>query len=245
MVAKAAPDGYTLLWGGVAPLTVNVTLQKTPYDPIKDFAPITRIAIAPLMLVAHPSLGVKSLRELVSLAKSRPGQLNYASPGNGTTSQLSMEWLKSLAGLSIVHLPYKGTAPGMTDLLAGHVQLMFDSAAVVAPHVRAGKLTALAVTSANRIPAIPEVPTVAEAGFPGFHTEAWVGVLVPAGTPRDIISRLSNAFQKTLQSPETRDTLTQHGLEVAPTTPEQFTAFIKAEIPKWAKIIADSGTKLD
>lgn len=245
LAAKAAPDGHTLLWGGVAPLTINVTLQKVSYDPIKDFIPITRIAIAPLVLVAHPSLGVKSLRELLAAAKEHPDRFSYASPGNGTTSQLSMEWIKSRAGVSITHVPYKGTGPGVADLLAGHVHVMFDSIAAVGPHIRSGKLVALAVTGADRDRVLPDIPTVAESGFPGFRTEAWFGVLAPNSTPQHAILRLNQAFKDILENEKIREEFSQLGLNVSPTTPDQFSSFIQTEILKWKKIIEDSRTKLD
>ncbi|GMV56407.1 MAG: hypothetical protein AMXMBFR6_22120 [Betaproteobacteria bacterium] len=246
LVAKAPADGYTLLFAGNAPLAVNVTLQsKVPYDPVKDFVGITQLVAASYLLVVHPSLGVNNVAELVAAARARPGKLNYGSPGNGTGSHLTMELFKTAAGLDISHVPYKGSAPAITDLLAGQVQLMFEPVASVGPHVRAGKLKALAMSSARRIAAMPDMPTVAESGFPGFQSEAWIGVAVRSGTPQDIIVKLHDGLTKVLQAPDLREQFSKLGLELTTSSPEAFTAFIKAEIPKWAKVIRDSGAKVD
>lgn len=246
LVAKAPADGYTLLFAGNAPLAVNVTLQgKLPYDPVKDFVGITQLVAASYLLVVHPSLGVNNVAELVAAARARPGKLNYASPGNGTGSHLTMELFKTAAGLDISHVPYKGSAPAITDLLAGQVQLMFEPIASVGPHVRAGKLKALAMSSAKRIAALPDIPTVAESGFPGFQSEAWIGVAVRSGTPQDIVVKLHDALIKVLQAPDLREQFGKLGLELTTSSPEAFTAFIKSEIPKWAKVIRDSGAKVD
>lgn len=246
LVAKAPADGYTLLFAGNAPLAVNVTLQsKVPYDPVKDFVGITQLVAASYLLVVHPSLGVNNVAELVAAARARPGKLNYGSPGNGTGSHLTMELFKTAAGLDISHVPYKGSAPAITDLLAGQVQLMFEPVASVGPHVRAGKLKALAMSSARRIAAMPDMPTVAESGFPGFQSEAWIGVAVRSGTPQDIVVKLHDGLTKVLQAPDLREQFSKLGLELTTSSPEAFTAFIKSEIPKWAKVIRDSGAKVD
>lgn len=246
LVAKAPADGYTLLFAGNAPLAVNVTLQgKVPYDPVKDFVGITQLVAASYLLVVHPSLGVNNVAELVAAARARPGKLNYGSPGNGTGSHLTMELFKTAAGLDISHVPYKGSAPAITDLLAGQVQLMFEPVASVGPHVRAGKLKALAMSSAKRIAAMPDMPTVAESGFPGFQSEAWIGVAVRSGTPQDIVVKLHDGLLKVLQAPDLREQFSKLGLELTTSNPETFTAFIKSEIPKWAKVIRDSGAKVD
>lgn len=246
LVAKAPADGYTLLFAGNAPLAVNVTLQsKVPYDPVKDFVGITQLVAASYLLVVHPSLGVNNVAALVAAARARPGKLNYGSPGNGTGSHLTMELFKTAAGLDISHVPYKGSAPAITDLLAGQVQLMFEPVASVGPHVRAGKLKALAMSSARRIATMPDMPTVAESGFPGFQSEAWIGVAVRSGTPQDVIVKLHDGLTKVLQAPDLREQFSKLGLELTTSSPEAFTAFIKSEIPKWAKVIRDSGAKVD
>lgn len=247
IASRARADGYTLLWGGIAPLAINVTMQKKlPYDPLKDFQPITRVALAPLLLVASPSLRIHSVEELIALAKSRPGQLSYASPGNGTTSHISMELLKTTSHTSISHIPYKGTTPAVTDLVAGHVNVMIDSVAALAPHVNAGKLVPLAVTSSKRVAAMPNVPTMIESGFAGFDTQAWMGVLVPTGTPAHAVEKLRAALQKVLTAPDVQTTMfEQWGFEVSPTTPEQFSSFIRSEISKWAQIITTTNAKVE
>jgi tripartite-type tricarboxylate transporter receptor subunit TctC len=247
LAAKSKPDGYTMVWGGIAPLAISPALQKTmPFDSIKDFQPITRVAIAPLLLVAHPKLGVRSLSEFVALAKRKPNQLSYASPGNGTTSHLSMELLKQASGTQIAHVPYKGTTPGVADLLGGHVDVMIDSVAALAPSVNDGKLIPLAVTSGQRMAAMPQIPTIKESGFPGIQTEAWMGVLLPAGAPQQVVARLSAAFEKVLSDPEVRSTMSdRYGFDVAPTTPAQFSEFIQSELNKWARVAKAANARID
>lgn len=246
LVAKSAPDGYTLLTDPGSTLTINPSLYaKLPYDVLKDFAPVTIIAAVPNLLVVHPSLPVKSVRDLIILAKARPGQLNYASTGAGQSTHLSMELFKTMAGINVVHIPYKGSSPALADLLGGQVSLMFDNMPSSLPHVKAGKLRALAVSTLKRSPAMPQLPTVAESGLPGFEVSVWFGVLAPAGTSRDIVSKLNSAIVKSLQSPDVRERLAGQGAEAIGNTPEQFTAQMQRDLVKWAKVVKDSGVKLD
>lgn len=247
LAATSNPDGYTIVWGGIAPLAIAPALQKTmPFDSIRDFQPITRVAIAPLLLVARPKLGVNTVSELVALVKSKPNQLSYASPGSGTTSHLSMELLKQATGIQIAHVPYKGTTPGIADLLGGHVDVMIDSVAALAPFVNDRKLVPLAVTGGQRIAAIPNIPTMKESGIPSVQTEAWMGVLVPAGAPEQVVAKLSAAFERVLSDPEVRSTMAQQfGFEVAPMTPAQFSEFIQSERTKWARVARAAHAKTD
>ena len=246
LVAKAPPDGYTLLTAPGSTLTIHPSLYaKLPFDPLKDFAPITIVAAVPNALVVHPSLPVRNVKELVALAKARPGQLNYASTGAGQSTHLSMELFKTMAGVNIVHVPYKGSAPAVTDLLGGHVSLMFDNMPSALPHVKAGKLRALAVSTTKRSPVTPEVPTVAESGLPGFEVSAWFAVLAPAATPREIVNRAHGILVKALQSSDVRERLSSQGAEPIGNTPEQFTAQMKRDLAKWAKVVRDANIRLD
>jgi len=246
LVAKAAPDGYTLLTDPGSTLTINPSLfAKLSYDVLKDFAPVTIIAAVPNLLVVHPSLPVKSVKELITLAKARPGQLNYASTGAGQSTHLSMELFKTMAGINVVHIPYKGSSPALVDLLGGQVSLMFDNMPSSLPHVKAGKLRALAVSTLKRSPAMPQLPTVAESGLPGFEVSVWFGVLAPAGTPREIVNKLNGAIVRSLQSPDVHERLAGQGAEPIGNTPEQFTAQMQRDLVKWAKVVRDSGAKLD
>ncbi|WP_151448725.1 Bug family tripartite tricarboxylate transporter substrate binding protein [Lacisediminimonas profundi] len=245
-VAKAVPDGYTIGFATIGPLAVNVTLfGNLPYDPVKDIAPITRFAFVPNVLLAHPSLGVKNLNELIRLIKSNPDKYNYASGGNGTTQHLGGEMLKAMAQLKLPHIPYKGEGPAMTDVLGGQVPMTFSSIAAGMQHIKAGKLVPIAVTSAQRSPALPNVPTVAEMGFPGYEATAWYGVIAPAGTPSDIIQKLHAASVKVINSPEVTERLAAGGGTPAPTSPEAFGAFIQSEIPRWAQAIKAAGARVD
>ncbi len=246
VVAKAAPDGYTLLMGTSSSHGTNVTLySKMPYDAVNDFTPITLVGYVPFIMMVHPSLGVTSVKELIALAKSKPGQINYASSGNGTSSHLGMEMLKTMAGIDLIHIPYKGTAPANQDLLAGHVSIQFDGVPAALPFIRSGKVRGLAVTSPKRISAAPELPTIAESGVPGFEYTAWVGIMAPAGIPREIVARLNTEITRILNLPEIKDRLLALGFEAAPSTPEQFATHIKAEIAKWEKVVKASGARLD
>ena len=246
IVAKSPPDGYTLLMGNNAILATNASLYKNMgFDPVKDLAPVVLLASQPNILVVHPSLPVKSVKELVALAKARPGQLNYASSGSGLAAHLAGELFKTLTKTSMVHIPYKGAGPALIDMLAGQCQVMFATALSVQPHLKTGRLRPLAVTTAKRSPTLPELPTVAEAGVPGFEATTWHGVVVPAGTPQAVIARLNGELNKVLQMPDVRERLTTQGAEVIGGTPKEFADYIKAEIPKWAKVIKDSGARAD
>jgi tripartite-type tricarboxylate transporter receptor subunit TctC len=243
LAARAGADGYTILMAA-STLAINpVMYKKVPYDPVRDFAPITQAATLPNVLVVHPSLQVSSLKELIDYAKRNPGRLNFASAGIGTSPQMSIELLKSMAGIDMVHIPYKGTAPGVVDLLAGQVLVMAPNVLTALPHIKSGKLRALAVTSAKRSVALPDVPTVAEAGLPGYDSTQWYGVLAPAGTPREIVSRLHDAIVRALRDPEVGKRLAADGAESVGSTPEEFAAFIRSETDKWTKVAAAAGIK--
>jgi tripartite-type tricarboxylate transporter receptor subunit TctC len=244
IVAHALPDGYTIVLGYIANLAIDPSLYaKMPYDPVRDFAPITELASSPNVLVAHPSVPVTSFKDL--LVKAKQGQFNFASAGVGSVGHLTGELLNQMAGIRMVHVPYKGSGQAVTDLLGGHVQLMFSGFSSTLPHIKSGRLRALAVTGAQRSPAAPDVPTIAESGFPGFEATAWYGVLAPAKTPKPVVSRLHNDIVKVLQEPDVKNRLSGLGFEIVGSTPEQFSAYIKAEIKKWAKAVKASGAKAD
>ncbi len=246
LVAKSAPDGYTILEGALSTHAVNVSLySKMPYDPVRDFAPITLVAITPNVLVLNPSFPVNSVPELVAYAKTHPGALSFGSGSNGSAGHLAGELFKTEAGVAMVHVPYKGGAPALQALLAGDTQLMFDNLANSTPQLKAGKLKALAVTTAKRSALAPELPTLAETGLPGFDIYTWWGFMAPAGTPKEIIAKWNAEVTRILGTPEMKAFFAQQGAEPAPTTPEQFAALIKSEIPKYAKIVKDSGAKVD
>jgi tripartite-type tricarboxylate transporter receptor subunit TctC len=246
LVAKSAPDGYTILEGALSTHAVNVSLySRMPYDPIKDFAPITLVAVTPNVLVLNPSVPANSVAELIRYAKANPGKLAFGSGSNGSAGHLAGELFKTAAHVDMVHVPYKGAAPAMQDLLGGQIQLMVDNLANAMQQVRAGKLKALAVTTAKRSPLVPELPTLAEAGLPGFDIYTWWGFMAPAGTPKEIIAKWNAEVTRILNTPEMQAFFAQQGAEPAPTTPEQFTALIQGEIPKYAKIIKASGAKVD
>ena len=246
LVAKAAPDGYTLVMGIVGTHAINASLySKMPYDTVKDFAPVTLTGAATIVLVAHPSVQAKSVKELIALGKSRPGKINWASPGSGTPHHLAGELFKTMTGIGMVHIPYKGAAPAVIDLLGGQVSLAFVSLPAALPHIKAGKLTALGISAPQRSAVAPEVPTIAESALAGYELENWYGVLAPAGTPREIVNQLNREIVKALQMPEVNERLNSQGFEIRTSTPEQFAAYIKSEIVKWAKIVKDSGAKVD
>jgi tripartite-type tricarboxylate transporter receptor subunit TctC len=246
LVAKAAPDGYTLEMGTVGTHAINASLySKMPYDHVKDFAPIILVAGVPNVLVVNPSLPVNSVQELIAYAKANPGKLNFASSGPGTSIHLSGELFKVMAGVQMTHVPYKGSAPALQDLLGGQVQLMFDNLPPSLPQIKAGKLRALAVTSLTRAPALPDVPTIAESGLPGFEASSWFGILAPAGTPPAIIAKVNAEVAKWLASPEGKDKLVAIGANAGGGSPEDFARHIQAETAKWAKVVKESGAKVD
>jgi len=247
IAAKSPPDGYTMLMAPVSPMAINVTLygSKMTFNPEKDFAPVTLVAKVPLVVVVNPSVPAKNLLELIALAKSKPGQLNYGSAGNGSSNHLVGEMLKTAAGINMVHIPYRGGGPGMMALVAGQIDVLIGQVPTVTPMVNAGRLRALAVSGAQRSPALPDVPTMAEAGLPGFDATAWYSIVVPAGTPKPIISRLNAELVKILKSPDIRARLVSEGADVETSTPEELGAFVHAEIQKWSKAVRESGTKID
>ncbi|MBV8031472.1 MAG: tripartite tricarboxylate transporter substrate binding protein [Betaproteobacteria bacterium] len=242
-VAKAAPDGYTLVMGSVGTHAVNVTLfPKLPYDPVRDFAPIALVAEADALLVVHPSVPATSVPQLVALARARPGSLSFSSAGPGTASHLAGELFKSLAGVDLLHVPYKGNTPAITDLLAGQTSMLFATMPTVLPHVKAGKLRALATCSLERAEATPELPTVSEF-LPGFNVGNWVGLFAPAGTPPAIVERLNGEVVRIMQAPEMKARLAAEGARFVPTTPAGFGAYVRAEIARWAPIVRASGAR--
>lgn len=245
-VAQAAPDGYTLLMGAISTHAINRALYKDlSYDPVKDFEAITMVASAPLLVVVHPSVEANSVQELIALAKSKPGKLNFSSAGNGNSTHLAGELFKSMSGVEIVHVPYKGATPAEVGLMGGQVSLMFSSILSAMPHSKAGKMKALAVTSTKRSSVMPELPTVDETGLPGYDVNPWYGLFAPAGTPKDIVDKISREVVRTVQMPDVKKRFASLGADAAGNTPEQFASFIDAEIAKWDKVVKESGTKID
>jgi tripartite-type tricarboxylate transporter receptor subunit TctC len=246
LVAKSAPDGYTLLMGTVGTHAINPSLYpKMPYDHVKDFAPVILVAGVPNVLVINPALPVNSVQELIAYAKANPGKLNFASSGNGTSIHLSGELFRTMAGVQIAHIPYKGSAPALQDLVGGQVQMMFDNLPSSLALIKAGKLKALAVTSKERAAALPDVPTMAESGLPGFEASSWFGLLAPAGTPQPVILKINADVAKWLASPEAKEKLLAQGAIAAGGTPEDFVRQIAAETAKWQKVVKESGAKID
>lgn len=245
IVAKAPPDGHTIVIASNQ-VTMNPWLySKLPFDIEKDFAPVALAASVPMVLAVHPAIPAQNVKEFVGLAKKEPGRLNYSTPGNGTPQHIAFEVFNHAAGIKVTHVPYKGTGPAIADLLAGQVQSAFGTMASVEQHIKAGKLRALAVATPKRSQAMASVPTVDEAGYPGFDVSLWYSILAPAGTPRDIVARLSGDIQKVLNVPETRERLTQQGFEVSYLNPEQMTELMKRDLARWKKTLGEIGMKLD
>jgi tripartite-type tricarboxylate transporter receptor subunit TctC len=246
LAARATPDGYTLLMGSTSTISINPALvAKLAYDPAKDFVPITLVGFVPHVLAANPSIPASSLKEFIAYARARPGQLAYGSAGTGTPHHIAIEMFKQMTGVDMLHVPYKGTAPALLDLLSGRVSCMSAEVLALLPHVRAGKLRALGIATATRNQVAPEIPTVAEAGLPGFEVTSWYGILAPAGTPREITSRLARDIAKSLSTPDMRQRFADLGATPVGNTPEEFAAFIKREGAKWAKAIKISGAKVE
>jgi tripartite-type tricarboxylate transporter receptor subunit TctC len=245
VAVKSQPDGYTMIMGNIGPIGVNPHLYKLAFDPLRDLAPVTLIATAPLLVVVHPSLPVNSLKDLIALAKREPGKLSYSSAGVGSSNHLAGALFNIEARVDVVHIPYKGAAPALTDLIAGQVQLSFQTLPSVGGNVKSKRLKPLAVTSARRASTYPEVPTAAEAGLKGFEVSAWYSILVPAGTPRPIIDRLNGEILKALKQKDVVDRLQAEGAEVAGTSPEDFGEFMRRETAKWGRVVKLSGMKAD
>lgn len=245
MVAKSAPDGYTLVMGSLS-YPINASLYSSlPFDPVKDLAAVSLLASGSYMLVAHPSLPVRTVKELVDLAKSKPGRIPYASAGNGAGGHLGMEMFKAAAGIDLVHVPYKGTGPAMNDTVAGQVMLDMDNMLALGAQVKAGRLRALAVTSMQRSPLFPDVPTMAESGFPGFEVSPWFGLLAPAGTPPEVIRKISEDCAKVLAMPDVKELLRAQGAEPVGNSPQQFAVYLASEIEKWRQVVKATGARID
>ena len=244
--AKAAPDGYTIMGGTISTHAINASLYSNlPYDPVKDFAAITLIARVPNLLVINPDIKAKNVAELIALMKANPGKFTFASSGNGTSQHLSGELFKSMAGVDMQHIPYKGSPPALQDVVGGQVSMTFDNITTAWPLAKAGKLRPLAVTTAKRSSIAPEVPTLAESGLPGFEVGSWQGVFAPAGTPPEIVKRLNAEIVKILNMPDVKERLVALGAEPVGDTPEQFSAYVKSEVAKWSDIVKKSGAKVD
>src|SRR3954466_11427646 len=245
VVAKAPPDGYTI-GTVIAAHAVNATLNpKLPYDTLKDFSYVSLMSVAPLIMIAHPSLPANNMKELIALAKAKPGELNFASSGVGAAAHLTMEMFKSRTGINMQHVPYKGTAGALQDTVGGRINVMFDVVGPLMPQVRSGNVKALAVTAKDRIPAAAEVPTMAEQGVPDFISGTWAGIIAPAGTPKEIVDRIAAEAKKALADPAMRDKLAEQGIVAVGSTPEEFRAFVAEEITNWKKVITDAGIKME
>ncbi len=246
LAAKAPHDGYTLMMGHIGTLAVNVSLySKLSYDPLKDFVPVCMVALVPNVLVVNPALPVRNVTELIVYAKANPGKLNYSSGGNGSAAHLAVEYFKLQTGTSIVHVPYKGTGPSVADLIGGQVSMTMTGAPAVMGHVQSGRLRALGVSSPQRVPALSQIPTVDEAGVPGFDATQWYGIVAPAGTPKDIVTKLNAEIRKIMQSKDMLERLNTEGAIAAAGTPEEFGAYIKSEIARWAAVVKAAGMKAD
>ncbi len=245
VAAKSAPDGYTLMMASISHTVLPSMHRKLPYDIVKDFSPTSLLVTFPFLLLVHPTVPATSLKELVALAKAKPGQINYVSSGNGSTAHLNAELFKSLTGVKLVHLPYKGTGPALVGFLAGEAGMGFYSVSATLPHVKAGRLRALATTGAKRSPSLPDLPTAVEAGVPGFETGSWAGVLTPAGTPKPITDKLHRELTRILQLADVKERLAAIDFEPVGNTPEEFAAVIRKELVRWAKVVKESGAKVD
>ena len=246
LAAKSPPDGYTLFLGGISTLAIAPFVQKNmQYDPLRDFQAVSQTTLQPILLMTHPSLPAKNVKELVALAKAKPGQIMYASSGPGGSGHLAGELFKSVTHINLVHVPYRGAPPALTDLMAGHVQTMFGTMLASVPHVRAGKLRAMAVTGPQRSAAVPEVPTFAESGLPNYDASSWNGILVPTGTPKAIVDKLHAEIARIMQTPGVLDRLAADGPVAVGNTPEQFAAFIRAEQAKYSKVVREARITID
>jgi tripartite-type tricarboxylate transporter receptor subunit TctC len=246
LVAKADPDGYTLLLLDVGTLTISPAIYpKLGYDPIKDLAPITMVAVSPHALVVHPSVPANSVKELIAWAKANPGKINFASAGNGTAVHLAGEQFKLMTGIDMVHVPYKGGAQALTGLVGGEVNMTLNGLLATLPHIKSGKIKALAIASKTRSTALPDLPTVSEAGVPGFQSGSWQGLLTAGATPKDIVAKLNKAVVEVLNSPELKERMAAQGADVVGDSPEQFGTFLRDEKVRWAKIVKDSGVKVE
>jgi tripartite-type tricarboxylate transporter receptor subunit TctC len=244
-VAKSKPDGYTLLLTASPFVIAPHVYKKMPYDALADFAPVVRIASGPYVLVVHPSLGVNSVKELIAAAKKEPGKIDFASSGNGSAQHLVSELFMYMAGIKLNHVPYKGSGPAQQDLMSGVIKVSFVGTPIAIPHMKSGRLKALGVSTAKRSPEMPDVPTVAEAGVPGYEALVWIGLLAPAGTPREIIVKLNRDIARLVRTDEVRKLIGPTGMEPDPDTPEQFTAYVKADYDKWGKVVRDSGATVN
>jgi len=245
MAARAAPDGYTLVMITTTHTVNPSLLAKLPYDSVKDFSPVSLVVSQPNILVVHPSVPVKSVKELVALAKAKPNSLNFASGGNGSSPHLSGELFKLVAAIEITHIPYKGSGPGVTDLLGGHVQMMFAGPLALEQHIKSGRLRALAVADRRRSTVVPDIPTMTEAGFPGVETGTWYGILAPARTPPAIVTSLQRTIARTVQMPDLKSRIVNQGVDIVASSPDDFHKFIIAEIAKWSRVVQKAGVRVD
>ena len=245
LVARAPADGYTLLMGFIASLAMNPALTRTPYDTLKDFSPVSLVADAQYVLTIHPSIPPRTVKELVAYAKANPGRINYASAGSGTPVHLAAELFKSVAGVNLVHVPYKGGGPAAAAVLRGETQLIFGSVTATMPQIKAGKLIALGVTGPKRLPSAPEYATIAELGYPGFEVTSWYGVLAPAKAPAGVITKLNTAVVSSVRAPEVREQMARQGLDPIGSTPAEFAAHLKREVARWARVVKEAGIKAD
>jgi tripartite-type tricarboxylate transporter receptor subunit TctC len=245
LVARAAPDGYTLFFSSSGALTILPHMQKVPYNVQRDFMPVSLVCIGPFLLITHPSLPVKSVKELIALAQAQPGKFNYASAGNGVPNHLAMELFKNMAGVNITHVPYKGAPQAVTDLIGGNMHMMLNSIPPVMPHIKAGRLRLLGLSSAKRSPQLPDVPTLSEAGVPGYEFITWFGMIAPAGTPKEIVTRLHGALVKVVHAPDAKAQFERLGYDAVVSTPDEYAAYLRAEYEKYGKIIKLIGAKAD